>query len=180
MRQVVVASENPVKMRAARRAFARMFPGHGFEVRSAAVPSGVDHQPSSDRETYEGARTRALGARERLPEADFWVGIEGGVEDTPDGMLAFAWVVVVSRGRTGRARTGTFVLPEPVARLVREGRELGEADDLVFGRENSKQEEGAIGLLTGNVVDRTALYEHAVMLALAPFKSAEIYGRTEP
>ncbi len=75
----------------------------------------------------------------------------------------------------GKSRTGTFRLPEPVARLVREGRELGEADDVVFGRSNSKQEEGAVGLLTGNVIDRAALYEHAVILALAPFKNPDLY-----
>jgi non-canonical (house-cleaning) NTP pyrophosphatase len=55
---------------------------------------------------------------------------------------------------------------------------LGEADDIVFGRSNSKQKEGAIGLLTGNVVDRAGLYEHAVILALVPFKNVALYTRS--
>jgi len=66
-------------------------------------------------------------------------------------------------------------LPEAVARLVRAGKELGDANDIVFGRENSKQQEGAIGLLTGKVMDRTELYEHAMVLALAPIKGAEYF-----
>jgi non-canonical (house-cleaning) NTP pyrophosphatase len=54
--------------------------------------------------------------------------------------------------------------------------ELGEADDLVFGRSNSKQDNGAIGLLTGDVIDRAQLYEQAVILALVPFKNPDMYG----
>jgi len=59
---------------------------------------------------------------------------------------------------------------------VRQGKELGEADDLVFAKENSKQDNGAVGLLTGNVIDRTALYQQAVVLALIPFKNPHLYS----
>ena len=75
----------------------------------------------------------------------------------------------------GKGRTGAFFLPESVANLVRHGKELGEADDIVFGRSNSKQANGAIGILTGDVVDRTQLYEQAVILALIPFKNPQLY-----
>jgi non-canonical (house-cleaning) NTP pyrophosphatase len=78
-------------------------------------------------------------------------------------------------GRLGQARSGTFLLPPAVADLVRQGVELGEADDRVFGRQNSKQANGAIGLLTGDVIDRVALYEHAVILALVPFLRPDLY-----
>ena len=59
--------------------------------------------------------------------------------------------------------------------LVREGKELGEADDIVFGKENSKQTYGAVGLLTGDVIDRTRFYEDAVVLALIPFRNPDLY-----
>ncbi len=112
-----------------------------------------------------------------MPEADYGVGIEGGVEDHTDEMTAFAWIVIVSQDALlGKACTGTFLLPEAVAALVRQGKELGEADDLVFGRVNSKQEQGAVGLLTGGVLDRAQLYAQAVVLALMPFKHRTLYG----
>jgi non-canonical (house-cleaning) NTP pyrophosphatase len=76
---------------------------------------------------------------------------------------------------TGKARSGTFFLPTKIAALVREGKELGEADDIVFLQRDSKQNNGAIGLLTDNVIDRTLLYEHAVILALLPFKNEVLY-----
>ncbi len=176
MKTIVIASQNPVKANATRSGFERMFPDARFEIETVSVESGVSHQPMSDSETLQGAENRALAARAAVPAADFWVGIEGGIEDLPQGMLAYAWIVVLSDRDLGKGRTGSFVLPEAVARLVRAGKELGEANDEIFGRRNSKQQEGAIGLLTGNVMDRTELYEHGVVLALAPLKGQQLYS----
>jgi inosine/xanthosine triphosphatase len=177
---VVVASHNPVKTQAAVHGFQRMFPDKEFTVQNVSVPSGVSRQPQSNVETLQGALNRAREAARQLPHASYWVGIEGGVEETVDGeMIAFAWVVVCDRQRVGRGRTGTFYLPPAVAGLIRQGKELGEADDTVFGRNNSKQENGAVGLLTGDVIDRAKLYEHAVILALVPFKNIALYPAIE-
>ncbi|MBM3225236.1 MAG: DUF84 family protein, partial [Candidatus Tectomicrobia bacterium] len=112
-----------------------------------------------------------------MPNAAYGVGIEGGIEDHAGTMTAFAWVVVLSQDQQlGQACTGTFTLPEAVAALVRQGKELGAADDIVFGRANSKQEQGAVGLLTGGIIDRTQLYVQAVILALIPFKQRSLYA----
>jgi inosine/xanthosine triphosphatase len=189
MLRVVVASKNPVNLQAAAAGFARMF-AEPVSVTGISVPSGVSDQPMSDAETLQGALQRVENARAAQPDADYWVGIEGGIAEAgiwppeahPDGsatagdMLAFAWVVVYSQRGLGRGRTGTLCLPPRLAELVRAGKELGEADDIVFGRTNSKQETGAVGLLTGNVIDRAQYYEHAVVLALIPFKNEALYG----
>ena len=174
--RVVVASRNPVKLRSVAQGFGRMFPGTAFDLVAAAVPSGVGQQPMTDVETLFGAQTRAENAAAVLPEADFWVGIEGGLQSLDGEWTSFSWVVVRSHDKVGRGRSATYFLPAVVAALVQQGVELGEADDRVFGRSNSKQENGAVGILTGDVIDRTALYEQAVILALIPFKNELLYG----
>ncbi len=173
--RVAVASTNPVKIRATLGGFRVMFPERAIRGEGFEVPSTVAAQPRTDAETLYGAKARASRMRELVPAADFWVGIEGGIAETDDGMVAYAWVVVRSSDRTGKARTGTFFLPEAVASLVREGAELGEADDRVFGCTDSKRETGAVGLLTRGAVDREALYQQAVALALIPFRSPRLY-----
>lgn len=179
MKTIVLASKNPVKIKATLEGFKRMFPHEAFELKLASVSSGVSNQPMSSEETLQGAFNRAQQAVEMIPTGDFWVGIEGGVEEAQGEMTAFAWVVVLTRGKAGKGRTGTFFLPMRVAQLIREGKELGEADDIVFGKTNSKQKNGAIGILTGNVIDRTRLYEGAVIMALVPFKNPELYAQLE-
>lgn len=180
MIEIVVASLNPVKIQCVQAGFAKMFPGKPFSVRGMDVPSGVSVQPATDAETLLGAQNRADAARKLAPQADYWFGVEGGIQDHGEEMEAFAWIVALSLERCGKARTGAFYLPPQVVELVRQGVELGKADDLVFGRSNSKQGNGAIGLLTSDVIDRAAYYEHAVVMALIPFKNPELYPSEKP
>ena len=177
--KIVVASNNPVKVQAVQNGFARMFPEQDFEITTVSIPSGVSDQPRSSAETLQGALNRACNAARSHPQADYWVGVEGGIELEQDviagEMCAFAWIVVQSPDRLGKGCTGRFYLPPAVADLVCQGVELGQADDIVFGRSNSKQENGAIGLLTGDVIDRAGLYEPAVIFALIPFLNPHLY-----
>jgi inosine/xanthosine triphosphatase len=176
MKTIILASKNPVKVQATLDGFKKMLPAETFQLKMISTASGVGDQPMSSNETLRGAVNRARSAAEMVPTGDFWVGIEGGVEEQRGEMAAFAWVVVLAKDRAGKGRTGTFYLPEQIARLIREGKELGEADDIVFGKTNSKQENGAIGILTGDVIDRAGLYEQAVILALIPFKNMGFYA----
>jgi len=173
---IVVASTNPVKLEAARQGFAAVFPKEHIAISSANVPSGVADQPMSDDEALQGANNRVDNAAKETPEADYWVGMEGGIEARGDDMESFAWIVVRGKdGRHGRGRTPTFVLPPKVAELIKRGKELGEADDIVFGHTNSKQKMGAIGLLTDSLIDRTNAYRIGVILALIPFKKSQFF-----
>ena len=175
MKKIIIASKNPVKIKAALNGFQKMFPQEEFSSEAVSVPSGVSDQPMTNRETLQGACNRTQNAMDKHPEADFWVGIEGGVDFEEEDLSAFAWIVVRSRERLGKGRTGTFYLPQKIRELIREGKELGEADDIVFNKSNSKQQNGAVGLFTDNIIDRAGFYEHAVILALIPFKNQEYF-----
>lgn len=175
MKKIVVSSLNPVKAEAVKKGFERLFPGDRFEIVNISVESGVSNQPMTDEETRIGASNRAVKAREIIPKGDYWVGVEGGCDYLDNDMVAFAWIVVLGKDKHGLARTALFRLPKQVQDLVMSGMELGLADDKVFGEENSKQNSGAVGLLTGDVVTRTTLYEQAVILALIPFKNPDLY-----
>jgi inosine/xanthosine triphosphatase len=174
MSKIIVASQNPVKINATRGAFAQVFPEKTWQVQGVRVASGVSDQPLSDAETFQGARNRATYARRDAPDAAYWVGLEGGLEDRDGVFHCFAWMVVQDAEREGLARTASFVLPSAVAALIRDGEELGRADDIVFGRINSKQDTGSVGLLTADRITRTTYYEHALVLALIPFARPDL------
>jgi inosine/xanthosine triphosphatase len=173
--KVVIASHNPAKIRAAREAFSLQFPGQNIEYIPASVESGVSDQPMSDNETRVGARNRARNASEVVPDANFWVGLEGGIDTIDDDLVAFAWMAVQGNdGRVGEARTVTLPLPPAVKTLVDEGMELGAANDRVFSTVNSKHQGGAFGLLTGGLYTREGVYTEALVMALLPFVN-ELY-----
>ena len=168
-KNVVVASKNPVKLAATQAAFERMFKRDSFNFEGVSVASEVGEQPMSHKETRSGALNRAKNAKNQYSDADFWIGIEGGIHDDDFGMQAFAWIVLLSREKSSQAQTAVFYLPEPIAKMVRVGIELGEADDIYFGRTNSKQKDGAVGILTSGEIDRKSYYEHAIIMALIAF-----------
>ncbi len=173
MLKVVVASKNPVKAEAVLQGFSSYF--DDVLVEKVDVESGVSDQPLTDAETRRGAYNRAGNARKRFPGADFWVGVEGGIQNGNAGLTAFAWIVILSENQTGEARTTTFLLPEKVAKLIAQGYELGHANDIIFNQTNSKQKQGAVGLLTKNKLTRSVLYQQAVQLALVPFINPDLF-----
>jgi inosine/xanthosine triphosphatase len=171
---IVVCSKNPVKTKAAEKGFMRLLPD-SYQIKGISVPSGVPNQPFSDDETLLGAANRVRNAREAEPDADFWIGIEGGVDNHDGGILNFAWIYVADReGRIGKARSAAYYLPEESAALLREGMELGKADEKVFGKIDSRSNSGSVGMLTDDLVDRSGFYTEAVVLALIPFKNKNL------
>ena len=175
MKKIVVASKNPVKINATKIAFGKMFPDVDFEVVGVSVPSGVNDQPLSSDETKRGAINRASNVQKEVPDADLWVGIEGGLEKIGDDMDAFAWIVIKSSDRLSFSRTASFFLPRKTVELINSGIKLGTANDILFQRTDSKQKGGAVGILTDGVSTRTSYYIEAVVLALIPFKHPELY-----
>lgn len=176
MKKIIVASKNPVKINTTYEGFIKMFPNETFEIEGISAKSNVSDQPMSEKETLEGAINRTNNASITEPNGDYWVGIEGGIQETDGNLLTFAWIVVKSKeGKFGKGKTGSFFLPNKVAQLIKQGKELGEADDIVFNKQNSKQANGAVGILTGDILTRTSFYEPAVILALIPFKNPNLY-----
>jgi len=168
--QVIVTSHNPVKIAAVKEAFRVQFQGIETEISPLAVDSGVPEQPMSDTETRQGALNRVANARLQTPDADFWVGLEGGLDFFDDRLMAFAWMAITRRdGRDSQTRSVTLPLPPGVQDLVSSGLELGEANDRVFSTLNSKQGGGAFGLLTDGLMTREGIYTQTLILALIPF-----------
>ena len=171
--KIVVASHNPVKVAATQEAFATMMPDARLQMIPVDVASGISDQPASDAETRRGARNRVRNAQAEYPDADFWVGLEGGIDSYEDQLMAFAWMAI--RGRDGRvsdARSATLPLPPAVKTLIDGGMELGDANDQVFATVNSKQGGGAYGLLTDGRYTRESIYTQTLILALLPFVNA--------
>ena len=176
MKKIYIGSENPVKIESTRKGFEEVFNDiSAFEFIGKSISSGVAEQPMTSEETLLGAKTRAENLKDIYPEGDYFVGLEGGIRIHGDEMEAFAWIFIINNQMTGKAQTSTFQLPPKIVELINQGIELGHADDMVFKRKNSKQGNGAVGILTNNVIDRVEYYRHAVILALIPIVNAELY-----
>lgn len=175
MKKVIIASHNPVKISAAEIAFSKAFPDEVFEFVGVDVDSGVPDQPVND-ETKKGAHNRIKHAQELEEDADFWVAMEGGIQEVGKDYYACAHLVIRGKqGIEGESSAALFRLPPKVSELIRDGMELGSASDKVFNESNLKQKAGTVGILTNNIITRTDYYVHPMLMALIPFMNKEIY-----
>ncbi|EPW6432129.1 inosine/xanthosine triphosphatase [Vibrio parahaemolyticus] len=167
--KVVIASLNPAKINAVKSAFQSAFPQQAFEFVGISVPSEVADQPMTNEETHRGAVNRVKNAKVEMPTADFYVGLEAGIE----GNVTFAWMVIESDTHRGESRSASLMLPPEVLAQLADANELGDVMDKVFGTENIKQKGGAISLLTQNKLTRSSVYHQALILALIPFTNPD-------
>lgn len=176
MKKVYIGSANPVKIACTKKGFEELIEeALNYQFIGFSAPSGVSDQPMGNQETLTGAENRAKYLKSEYPDGDYFVGIEGGVQKNGNEMEAFAWIVIMHGKFIGRSQTATFQLPPAIVTLIEQGIELGHADDMVFRRSNSKQGNGAVGILTNNVIDRVEYYRHAVILALIPMLQSPLY-----
>lgn len=174
MERVAVGSTNPVKVGSARRIFAELFAE--VDVIGISVPSEVSNQPVGEAETALGALNRAKAAL-AATGADWGIGLEGGVmfDEHEACWMVNVCAVVHRDGRTSVGKGAQFELPPVIARGVRAGGEVGHLVDDLMGLHNSKQQGGAIGVLTNGLVVREDLFAHTVAAALVRFLHPELY-----
>jgi len=171
--RVVIASKNPVKLAAAERAFAKMFPSEEIEYSTVSVPSGVADQPMSKEETLQGAMNRAERAREEYPDADYWIGQEGGLVDEGDRLRSVPWMCIIDKtGRQNCEHAASFTILPAIADDVRAGLELSDASETYFKTKGIGRQGGSIAEMTAGAIDRTSYYEMALITTLVPFTNS--------
>jgi len=174
--KIAVASKNPVKINAVKIGLEKVFPDQKFDIEGFSVDSGVSGQPMTDKETYEWAYNRVQNLK-KIASADFYFWLEGGLQKKYDDMECFAWMLVEdNKWKLWKAKTSTFFLLKEVCKLIDEGKELWEADDIVFWTTNSKQSNWAVWILTKDVITRTTYYVEAIVLALILFVNGGLYA----
>ncbi len=174
--RIAIGSLNPVKIQAAESVLASVFPGASFVA--LEVPSGIPAQPWGDAQTRSGALNRARAALAQSG-ARLAVGLEGGLVRTEVGVMTCAWCAVVADdGRVGIGGGSHTLLPPAAVAQLEAGVELGAVMDWLTGQHNTRQGQGAIGILTDGLESRETAYAHILRLALAPFRQPALYQKT--
>ena len=164
---IAIGSQNPVKIDAVRAILSKAFPD--VEFVAAAVPSGIPDQPWGDEQTRQGAYNRAVAMLDQTG-ADLGVGLEGGLVETREGVMTCAWCAIVDRaGKVGYGGGVHILLPPVITDILSQHHELGSAMDFLINEDNTKQMQGAVGILTNGLSNRQTAYEQLVAMAAAPF-----------
>lgn len=175
MIKIVVGSNNPVKISAAKTAICEILSLEEVECVGINAPSNVSEQPMTTEETKNGAINRVQYCQQHT-QADFYVAIEGGVDQFEYGPATFAFVAIADHQHMSIGRSCNLPLPPVIYQALKSGEELGHVMDRFFNTDNVKQKQGAIGLLTNGLATRESVYRQAIILAMAPFIHPNLYA----
>ena len=97
MLNIVIGTTNEIKLEALRQACDDL--GISARIHPVDVSSGINAQPVGLGEITRGATNRCLAARTLMPQNDYAIGIENGIDERSEGWVDSA--VIEVRGRTG-------------------------------------------------------------------------------
>ena len=186
--RIALGSSRAAKVAALRSAAARVASIDARWDDAAIIASDVEidipAMPLTDEELMRGARARALAVQALVLKdrgsADLYVGLEGGFHsaEVEGERLTFlkGWAYVTDCSRGSFGASPSIIVPSGIVSSVVEGRrELAEVIDEIAGQQDVRSRQGAWGVLTGGLFDRTRSFEIALINALAPFYNEGAY-----
>ena len=167
---IVIGSVNPVKVEATKDAFKTILSHTGkndslnFQSIEIKAPT-LNNTPNSIEEMIQGATFRAEQSCS-IQNADFGIGIEGGIFTNDSGTFLTAFAVVQNgSGSIGIGSAPAIKLPDHWKLGNHTSFELGSYVDHLTGGNNIKQKNGAMGILTDNILPRKESLKLSVICA---------------
>ncbi|MFX0168508.1 MAG: inosine/xanthosine triphosphatase [Candidatus Hodarchaeota archaeon] len=175
--QIVVGTQNPVKLTATKQAFTKYY--RDVEIHPVSVTSGVNPFPMTQQETLIGALNRAQAASKAFPTAKFAVGIESGVYTLSECILVQAFAAVKQNAIIGVGASVGFEVSKDLIALLDPTSDLSKSTiNSLLGRKHLFENEGLVGVLTQNRLNRTEILRDAVICALPRFLTPQHFSQS--
>lgn len=172
--RILIGTHNRAKTKAVQTISSIYYPEANFENKE--VPSLVSDQPMGQEETRQGAINRAKQLIDELMEDSdilFGIGLEGGVQEIDGQLYICNWGALATPAGDVFTATGAGVpLPGEIAEQLRGGAELGPVMDVYTNKKGIRHDEGAIGVFSNGLVNRSAMFEHIMLLLIGQFEFA--------
>lgn len=92
----IVGSASRRKIEIVSKVIHEVFKNKKVDMEGYGAISGVPETPY-DQQTFEGAKNRAIGSKENVPYADFYIGIESGLLERYGHIYEESWCVIVTK-----------------------------------------------------------------------------------
>ncbi len=161
-----IGSTSAIKIDAARKALSSLLHGKKIEILTYKSKSRVPETPIG-KHTINGARNRAIDAKNNVAGADYYIGVESGLVNRYGSVYEEAWCCMIDKkGREYYAYSSGLKVPDPIVEAMRRYKtthnrimiSLQERYGFIVG--------DTWGNYTGSVLSRKASVEEAVRNAL--------------
>ena len=94
--KIIVGSASKRKLEIVSKVIHEVIINATINIEAYGAISGVPETPY-DQQTFDGAKNRAIGSKENVPNADLYIGIESGLVERYGHIYEEAWCVVVTK-----------------------------------------------------------------------------------
>lgn len=175
MRKIVLTSTNPVKLKVIKRITASLFGEEDFDYIALALEKDGP-EPIGKESVFKQISTAIESARMQVPNADYYICMEGGMMDDDQTMNEVAHVrVQPQKGQAVTSSCASFPVPKAISDDVRKGKDFAVAVDEFFKTNGTKQGGGFVNILTGGLVNKEEQYFQAAAIAFSAVVKSEWY-----
>lgn len=162
--KVVVGSSSDRKIGVVEKVFRNLLKGEIIVTGHSAV-SGVPETPY-DKQTYDGARNRALDCK-AIHQADYYIGLESGLVERYEKLYEEAWACVITKdGKEFYGYSSGLCVPEfVILRMKKQNMEHCDVMTLIE-KELGKLPNDTWGTYSGGILAREISLEEALRNAL--------------
>lgn len=166
---IIVGSASQRKIDVVKKVVREIFLDPEIIMQGFAAVSGVPETPW-DKETFDGARNRAVHVRKNFSEADFAIALESGLVERYGHVYEEAWSVVISKdakeyyGYSSGLKVPDYIL----ATMDRLALPHSEAMSIIE-REHGKLPNDTWGTYSGGMIARSVSLEESLRNALIQF-----------
>jgi non-canonical (house-cleaning) NTP pyrophosphatase/8-oxo-dGTP pyrophosphatase MutT (NUDIX family) len=123
--KIILGSKSKDKLKIVKKAFQELH--IKAEVEGVEADSEITNQPLDKNITLLGAKNRAINAKKLESNADFWLGMEGGLHDYGEGYHLVTFACLIDKSNNKYFGNGTEIhLPKKVSDQIKKGKQFGE------------------------------------------------------
>jgi len=166
--KISLGTTNNTKIDAVKKVFKKFYPHEMICVATVDVKS-KQSQPVGVDNIIRLAKRRARICAQMIPDADYHIGIEGGIVRMKQGIFAQTWIAVLKNKRISIAAGPMLPIPAKIRKTIEKNKSLGSAIESLSQKKNIHYEGGASGYFTHGLYKRIDDIYAALMYALTPF-----------
>jgi len=171
--KIVLGSTSKAKKEILDKALRNSIKGK-YEIVGINADSEISDQPLSEDETVKGAVNRARNAFKQVPDADFAVGLEGGLNkvDGANYFLVCGTAIVDNTQKAYIGVGGQLELPKEVSDRISNNEQFGEA---IREYEAKNKTDQNVAPLVESIISREASFIQAINNAYLSYKNKKHY-----
>jgi non-canonical (house-cleaning) NTP pyrophosphatase len=168
-KKIVLASKSPLKKFVVEYVTKYFFKDDEFEIVQYDVED-KGPEPFTEAALLIQLQVALHKIKDLEPDAAYYIVMEGGVREMDNELEEISCVIIEdASGRQSKSWSTSFPIPEEVAKKVQKGMPFADAVDAVYSTKDIKNNQGFIGLLTDNFVDKKMLYVQPTAVAFGKF-----------